>query len=565
MDINEAPIRVQGSNLRPMAKVIATNAIEKGTNMRVFSVLRGAGKKVKKIKDKDKDGPMVVQIEDLRKWFGKGKTGDWVRVGTDGEIKGDCARDKGEGKPKCMPRSKAHSMKKKDRASAARRKRAADPDVDRPGTGNKPIMVKTDKKKKESVNEAIDFFKVAKAFDDYAKKSGGVDRKDFERVGQFVRDLGRNSDVNKQDATFMKMRRFIRGLDTDVKDGVVQIMKKHGMYKHRAGMMRFVRESINEERLKVGDKVKTPQGTVEIKKRDTRGMRGKQDDYEMVLHMKNGKKYSMGSHPQPSASAVTNIAKKWDKGVPSYMKHMRVESVELDEGFKVGDKVKAKKGSQAGSFRQYETKVGTIVKDYKDGDFKVNFGGSNDASIAGKDLVKESVDLEEKNVPTNPKLWAKFKAQAKAKFDVYPSAYANGWASKQYKAAGGGWKSVKEDLEEKAVSKAQQKFFGMVRAKQKGEMDDASPEVKKAADSMSKKDVKDFAKTKHKGLPDKKVDEDAKKLATKDKKKYRSASQNKSFKGFRDRLREEDPCWDTHKQVGTKMKGGKQVPNCVPK
>ena len=86
--------------------------------------------------------------EDLRKWFGKGKKGDWVRVGTDGEIKGDCAREPGEGKPKCMPRSKAHSMDKKDRASAARRKRAADPEVDRPGTGNKPIMVKTDKKKK---------------------------------------------------------------------------------------------------------------------------------------------------------------------------------------------------------------------------------------------------------------------------------------------------------------------------------------------------------------------------------------------------------------------------------
>ena len=84
--------------------------------------------------------------EDLRKWFGKGKKGDWVRVGTDGEIKGDCARDQGEGKPKCMPRSKAHSMSKKDRASAARRKRYADPNPDRPGTGNKPIMVKTDKK-----------------------------------------------------------------------------------------------------------------------------------------------------------------------------------------------------------------------------------------------------------------------------------------------------------------------------------------------------------------------------------------------------------------------------------
>ena len=28
---------------------------------------------------------------------------------------------------------------------------------------------------------------------------------------------------------------------------------------------------------------------------------------------------------------------------------------------------------------------------------------------------------------------------------------------------------------------------------------------------------------------------------------------------------ENEACWDTHKQVGTKMKGGKRVPNCVPK
>lgn len=83
--------------------------------------------------------------ESLKDWFGKGKKGDWVRVGTDGKIKGQCAREPGEGKPKCMPRSKAHSMDKDDRASAARRKRAKDPSVDRPGTGNKPINVKTDK------------------------------------------------------------------------------------------------------------------------------------------------------------------------------------------------------------------------------------------------------------------------------------------------------------------------------------------------------------------------------------------------------------------------------------
>lgn len=52
--------------------------------------------------------------------------------------------------------------------------------------------------------------------------------------------------------------------------------------------------------------------------------------------------------------------------------------------------------------------------------------------------------LTEENKPTNPELWARAKSLAKKKFDVYPSAYANGWASKWYKSKGGGWKSVNE-------------------------------------------------------------------------------------------------------------------------
>ena len=55
-----------------------------------------------------------------------------------------------------------------------------------------------------------------------------------------------------------------------------------------------------------------------------------------------------------------------------------------------------------------------------------------------------------------------------------------------------------------AVSKAQQKFFGIVRAIQKGEMAPTTPETAEVAASMKKKDVKDFASTKHKGLPEKK-------------------------------------------------------------
>lgn len=70
--------------------------------------------------------------------------------------------------------------------------------------------------------------------------------------------------------------------------------------------------------------------------------------------------------------------------------------------------------------------------------------------VPNKESMDEMMYLEdvqhlmEKNKPTKPDLWARAKAKAKAKFDVYPSAYANGWAVKWYNEQGGGWKSVSE-------------------------------------------------------------------------------------------------------------------------
>ena len=68
-----------------------------------------------------------------------------------------------------------------------------------------------------------------------------------------------------------------------------------------------------------------------------------------------------------------------------------------------------------------------------------------------------------------------------------------------------------------AVSKAQQRFMGMVYAAKKGDMPNPSPEVAKAAESIKKKDAKDFASTKHKGLPEKKVAKEAKDFSQRDK------------------------------------------------
>ena len=64
-----------------------------------------------------------------------------------------------------------------------------------------------------------------------------------------------------------------------------------------------------------------------------------------------------------------------------------------------------------------------------------------------KEIIEEEYFnyLVEKNVPTQPAKWSYYKSQAKKKFDVYPSAYANAWAAKMYKKAGGGWKKGKKE------------------------------------------------------------------------------------------------------------------------
>jgi len=72
--------------------------------------------------------------------------------------------------------------------------------------------------------------------------------------------------------------------------------------------------------------------------------------------------------------------------------------------------------------------------------------------VKEKGLEESIMNLTEKNTPTDPSKWAYYKAQAKKKFDVYPSAYANGWAAKKYKAAGGGWRKS-ESVNEGDVTK----------------------------------------------------------------------------------------------------------------
>jgi len=126
--------------------------------------------------------------------------------------------------------------------------------------------------------------------------------------------------------------------------------------------------------------------------------------------------------------------------------------------------------------------------------------GKGGKPIMVSNKIKEEY-IQEKNVPTNPSLWSRMKSRAKSKFDVYPSAYANGWAAKEYKKAGGGWKTINEsNLTQEAANAAQQAAIAI---------------------NMKKKGIK----------PKSEMKED---------------------------------CWDGYEQKGMKKKGKKMVPNCVP-
>ena len=495
---------------------------------------------------------METRFEDLRKWFGKGKKGDWVRVGTDGEIKGDCAREPGEGKPKCMPRSKAHSMDKKDRASSARRKRRADPSVDRPGTGNKPIMVKTDKKESVEMNEKTKwkmgdgrprngariqndrFWNLPRASLEYIRKDAHAAMKanpngkkagkyadevnDAETVLAWRKKNGIRESVKMNEQFVVKYAKNKRGpiyqtkfstqgeaekfLAQKRKEGMNGIVSKAGKPVSMQKMADLQKEEVelDEATAKIkttmadkvassatrfGLKATTKGGHVSIS-----GSKGKLNDFmraiigrssygnasdvtesvelgeaadfmkmskELLKHKSKGIEYEKAAayirviHNNSAVSvqdkafmALTKMLKDMD----DLVKKTTITKILKDNGFKVkGGKLMRESVDESTMADRRVVKAVRIAKDMG-GNMtgavrrieKLKKGLSDHPKVqAALRLANES--LEEKNVPTNPSLWAKMKAQAKAKFDVYPSAYANGWAAKKYKAAGGSWKT----------------------------------------------------------------------------------------------------------------------------
>ena len=87
-------------------------------------------------------------------------------------------------------------------------------------------------------------------------------------------------------------------------------------------------------------------------------------------------------------------------------------------------------------------KIEKVMKEFKEASLKSSSGDkvkNRKQAVAIALSEADRMSAGGKVKPKNPELWSSVKSAAKSKFDVYPSAYANAWASKEYKKKGGSW------------------------------------------------------------------------------------------------------------------------------
>ena len=382
---------------------------------------------IKKQKGELKHTKRGMAYEDLRKWFGKGKEGGvggggWDRYNSEGERIGKCAREPGEPKPKCLSKEKAAKMSKDEIAAAVRRKREKDPVADRKGKGGKPVM--SSNKIDEGLLDRLRGRKVVGR-----TGSGGKVYAPTKSTKSNVTYGGKTQDEIRRDN---KQKKVDTKRKEQVKKGQYDDpwLKSSPAAERRVHYQQLRGEAMEEKRY-----------CMKCKKMETRDecyygpeMWDKMTIKGVSESAKKDHEYSM---VRSQLSTVMNAAKRLKKKMAKG--EGEVEAWVQSKITKAADYLDA----AADYIDSGEHDIGEAKDPCWKGYKQVGMKKKNGKEVPN--CVPEEVDLEEENKPTNPKLWAKWKAKAKAKFDVYPSAYANGWAAKGYKSEGGGWKSVKEE------------------------------------------------------------------------------------------------------------------------
>jgi hypothetical protein len=344
----------------------------------------------------------------LGKWFNRESAGGgpgWDRYNTKGERVGKCG-DAEEGAPysACLSKQKAKTLGKEKIGSFVRRKRSAQKKAGRgekgsiKGKGKKPVFVKTGV---TEVKESFDSFIVESQNNVFEMNFSSISAQELIPCDLIINESGQLFDV---DYIFESENNLIVGMTDENGQQIEENFTADTL-------MGFVDNLEEQAYNEFGDKIEiheSEKGKVKLNKI----MRGDVKKYKVYVKNDKGNvvKVNFGD---------PNMEIKRDD--PARRKNFRARH-NCDNP---GPRWKA---------RYWACKTWS--------------------STPVSSMLKEEVlclDEGKKNKAKNPKKWSSCIAQAKKKFDVYPSAYANAWAAKCYKSKGGKWKAVSESIADKIV------------------------------------------------------------------------------------------------------------------
>jgi hypothetical protein len=356
----------------------------------------------------------VYSNSGLGKWFNRESAGDgpgWDRYNTKGERVGKCGdAEEGESYSACLSRQKADKLGKKKIGSFVRRKRAAQKKAGRgkKGTGKKgkkPIFVKTGV---TEVKESFELFLVENSNHVMPLEFTSIEAKELLPFDYIINENGNIFNVDmielKEDGNYE-----------------VWLTDENGC------------ESIETFT------PDTTMGFVDV----SEGEEYNQFDELIELHEEEKKKVKLNK-------IMRGDVKKYKV----YVKNDKGNVVKVNFG-DPNMEIKRDDPARRKNFRARHN------CDNPGPRWKARYWACKTWSAKPVSaMLKESEVLEEgKNKPKDPKKWSSCISQAKQKFDVYPSAYANAWAAKCYKSKGGKWKKLTEEIAGVALNSMKDKIY----------------------------------------------------------------------------------------------------------
>lgn len=344
----------------------------------------------------------VFEKSGLGKWFNKESAGGgpgWDRYNTKGERVGKCG-DSDEGDPyaACLSKQKAQKLGKEGIASFVRRKRKAQTKAGRSdkgdikGKGKKPVYVKTGV---TEIKESYSNFLVEGSGNIFTMDFNSIEAKDLLPFDVIINESGEMFEVN---AIEINENTYVVYLADELDNEVVETFTGDTLM---GFVDNFEEDSIyeNEEIINVFE-----DSTKKVKLNKI--MPGDVKKYK--VYVKNDK---------------GNVVKV-NFGDPN----MEIKRDDPDRRRNFRARHNCDNPGPRWKARYWACKTWSTQ------------------SVTS--MLKEGT---QKNKAKDPKKWSSCISQAKAKFDVYPSAYANAWAAKCYKKKGGSWKKVSESFVNKTL------------------------------------------------------------------------------------------------------------------